>query len=255
VAACLALLRVTSTLALSSWPTGASSPPAGADDVLLGVMAWAATALSAWLALGVLLGLLAALPGRCGRLAAAVAARVTPAALRRVTALLVGASVGTLALPVGAAHGSPVRATTASAPADPAKAGPGWSVSPPPAIEGPTPLSPALRPTPTATTRPQPADGPGWRPTRPVRTAAPAPTLLTPTPRPSRALLEAVTVRRGDCLWSVVSRHLGPGASDAETAREVGRWYAANRRVIGDDPDLVLAGQQLVPPQPAGDRP
>ena len=55
-------------------------------------------------------------------------------------------------------------------------------------------------------------------------------------------------MRRGDSLWSIVARQLGPGASDAEIAHEWPRWFEANAAVIGDDPDLILPGQQLVPP-------
>jgi nucleoid-associated protein YgaU len=57
-----------------------------------------------------------------------------------------------------------------------------------------------------------------------------------------------VVVRRGDCLWSVVARALGPDADDAAVARAWPRWYAANRAVIGDDPALLLPGQRLVAP-------
>jgi len=55
-------------------------------------------------------------------------------------------------------------------------------------------------------------------------------------------------VRRGDALWDVAARHLGPGASAADIAREWPRWYAANRGVIGADPNLIHAGDVLVPP-------
>ena len=57
---------------------------------------------------------------------------------------------------------------------------------------------------------------------------------------------------RGDSLWAIAARHLGPGATDAEVAREWPRWYAANRDTIGADPDLLLPGQVLrVPGSPA----
>jgi nucleoid-associated protein YgaU len=63
-----------------------------------------------------------------------------------------------------------------------------------------------------------------------------------------------VTVRRGDSLWSITARHLGPGASDAEIALAWPRWYAANRDVIGADPDQLVPGQQLYPPPSGEDR-
>jgi nucleoid-associated protein YgaU len=68
---------------------------------------------------------------------------------------------------------------------------------------------------------------------------------------PSRARQEAVgavVVRRGDSLWDLAARHLGPDASAADIAAEWPRWYAANRHVIGPDPDLLLPGERLVPP-------
>jgi nucleoid-associated protein YgaU len=49
-------------------------------------------------------------------------------------------------------------------------------------------------------------------------------------------------------LWGIAARHLGPDASDAEVAREWPRWHAANRDVVGDDPDLLLPGQVLHAP-------
>lgn len=57
-----------------------------------------------------------------------------------------------------------------------------------------------------------------------------------------------VVVVRGDSLWSIAARHLPDGASDAQVADAVQRWYAANVEVVGDDPDLVRPGQVLVAP-------
>ena len=55
-------------------------------------------------------------------------------------------------------------------------------------------------------------------------------------------------VRRGDTLWAVVARDLGPYATAAEIAREWPRWYAANRTVIGADPNMIRPGEVLHPP-------
>jgi nucleoid-associated protein YgaU len=74
--------------------------------------------------------------------------------------------------------------------------------------------------------------------------------LLSPTPRTGSAALDTVVVHRGDTLWSIAARHLGPGATAAEIAHEWPRWYAANRNRIGADPDLILPGTPLVPPTP-----
>jgi hypothetical protein len=64
---------------------------------------------------------------------------------------------------------------------------------------------------------------------------------------------EVHRVAPGECLWSVAAGRLGPDASDAEIARAWPRWYAANRPVIGDDPDRLLPGTVLrAPAAPAG---
>ncbi|TWE12161.1 LysM peptidoglycan-binding domain-containing protein [Rudaeicoccus suwonensis] len=57
-----------------------------------------------------------------------------------------------------------------------------------------------------------------------------------------------VVVRRGDTLWSIAAAHLGPAADATTIAGEWPRWYAANRDLIGDDPDVLLVGQQLRAP-------
>jgi nucleoid-associated protein YgaU len=61
-----------------------------------------------------------------------------------------------------------------------------------------------------------------------------------------------VTVVRGDSLWAIAARHLGPHSTTQQIAHEWPRWYAANRTVIGPDPDLIRVGQVLsVPPSRA----
>jgi nucleoid-associated protein YgaU len=65
---------------------------------------------------------------------------------------------------------------------------------------------------------------------------------LAPGPR------DAVVVRPGDTLWTIAARRLGTTATPALTAATWPRWYAANRPLIGPDPDLILPGQRLVPP-------
>jgi nucleoid-associated protein YgaU len=125
-------------------------------------------------------------------------------------------------------------------------------------------VGPGYRPTSESpgeqATTPDGADGadgaaPGFRPTRPVPAHDRAgSSLLAPPPRPEVAAHDTVTVRRGDNLWSIAARHLGASASDAQIARVWPQWHAANRAVIGDDPDLIRPGMQLVPPR-EGDLP
>ena len=47
---------------------------------------------------------------------------------------------------------------------------------------------------------------------------------------------------------AIAARHLGVDANDAEVARAWPRWYAANRDVIGPDPDLLHPGMVLAIP-------
>ncbi len=65
---------------------------------------------------------------------------------------------------------------------------------------------------------------------------------------PPRSLDALVRVRPGDSLWSLAAEHLGPAAPDPAVDRLWRRWYAANRAVVGPEPDLLLPGQLLRPP-------
>lgn len=58
----------------------------------------------------------------------------------------------------------------------------------------------------------------------------------------------AVLVRPGDSLWRISCRQVGPRASQTAIARHVADLYDANRRTIGNDPDLIYPGQLLTPP-------
>lgn len=75
-------------------------------------------------------------------------------------------------------------------------------------------------------------------PDRPSGTAAPGP---DQTSRPR-------VVHRGDTLWDIAEAALPAESTVAQTAAECRRWYAANRPVVGDDPDLLLPGTRLYPP-------
>lgn len=58
----------------------------------------------------------------------------------------------------------------------------------------------------------------------------------------------SVVVRPGDTLWAIAARSLPPGATDSEIADACAAWYATNRAVIGDDPNLIHPQQSLTPP-------
>ena len=61
-----------------------------------------------------------------------------------------------------------------------------------------------------------------------------------------------VTVVRGDSLWTIAARHLPAGASAGDIATAWPRWYSANEAVIGDNPDHIQPGWQLVIPREYG---
>lgn len=237
---------------------GAARP----DDLVLVGLAWLGVALALWLAVGSALALIALVPGAAGRLGAAAADRVTPLAVRKLLTLLLGASVGSLALPpapVSSAGSSPVaapgpgavpRGLDASTSSLPSPAFLPSAVAAAPSAD-PAGTEAALGPgfRPTSDGEPRPHVSPGFRPSAPVRvTDGEQGRLLAPSPRPSSASHSLVTVRRGDSLWSIARSHLGPDASDADVARAWPRWYEANRDVIGADPGLLVPGLQLVPP-------
>ncbi len=65
---------------------------------------------------------------------------------------------------------------------------------------------------------------------------------------PSAPAVRVLTVRPGDTLWSIARGGLSADATDRAVAAAVTALYAANRQVIGDDPDLIFPGQQLTAP-------
>jgi nucleoid-associated protein YgaU len=62
---------------------------------------------------------------------------------------------------------------------------------------------------------------------------------------------DTVVVRRGDTLWSIAASAIGDNPSTAAIARSWPDWYAANRAVIGNDPDFLLPGTVLEAPRSA----
>ena len=259
-----------------AWAAVQAPGPTRPADALLLCVAAAGTLLVAWLALSLTLSLLAALPGAAGALAARGAATLAPAAVRRLAAALLGASLGaTLSAGTAVATLTAAPATASAAvsrtepvppPATPSAAsrprrGPSCPVVLAPARRRPRPPA---RPWPGASdgasvsTVDGPSDGTGatapdaaWTPSRPDRTPVPDPDalhLLSPAPEAGTLVDEEVVVRRGDTLWSIAARSLGPAATADEIAREWPRWHEANRHAIGDDPDLIRPGQVLHPP-------
>ncbi|HET7760780.1 MAG TPA: LysM peptidoglycan-binding domain-containing protein, partial [Phycicoccus sp.] len=206
----------------------ASGVPLSAAAALTGVAACVAAAGLAWLVLGAVLEVLARLPGAVGRAAAALSAAVSPRVVRRGAAVLLGVGMGAGAS-VGPAAAVPDRAPVVA------------SLGVLSATATPQPPDPAWAPLPD----------PGWVPEAPrVRPQPDVAAVSTLGRRTAAAESAEVVVRRGDSLWTIAARHLGPGAADGEVAVEWPRWYAANRAVIGEDPDLLLPGQVLRVPGP-----
>ena len=58
----------------------------------------------------------------------------------------------------------------------------------------------------------------------------------------------SIMVRPGDSLWSIAQQRLRPDASPQQVVREVDRIYALNRDRIGQDPNLISVGQELLLP-------
>ncbi len=236
--------------------TVAAPGPAPLDAAVGLAAALAAWLVLTWLAAAVLVSL-AATAGAGGRLER-VAERLAPMVLRRLAAAALGVSLAGVAGVAGsgapsAAAADPVHAsmaTVASAAAGD-HGGPGGADGRAVAhvldVLDVLDLLDALD---------RPADDlSGWTPDRPAaapRRSAVAPVhLVTAVPGAGRSVADEVVVRRGDTLWDIAARHLGPGASAADVATEWPRWHDANRRQIGADPDLILPGLRLTPPDPA----
>ncbi len=239
------------------------------EEVLTGVVAGVGAALCLWLVLGFVISLGAALPGGVGGWARRLSERTTPLVVRRVAAaVLGGALVATGATPALAATtpgpasaGSRAVVLTVAWPAAPTDP----SASPAPATPGEAyladRLSPDLAPAapehpPTvAPARPVPVVAPGLgalgpRSPRPAVTPATfAPTAgRETTPTTSRAGRGSVTVTAGDTLWSIAAARLGARAQPGDISRAWPRWFAANRAVVGPDPDHISPGQVLEAP-------
>ncbi len=224
----------------STWIT---SQPDGAIAELVAAVIWL---VAVWLGVGLLAGLLARAPGIAGTVARGVARVTLP---RMVRQLVVGSlGMGIVLVPV-AASASALSAPSAGTAAVTSVPGPVWPTTPSvdvPSVPAPNwPLSPAppnpSHPNPTHST---PAHS---TPTRRVPAARP---VLSTTPASSGHAEDSVRVRAGDSLWQLAADRLDDAASPGRVTHYWQRIYAANRSVIGADPDHIDPGQQLVLPAP-----
>jgi hypothetical protein len=219
IAAALAALTpaipdMTGTLASAQRTADAAGP-----DVLVisaaGLLAWAVWG---WGALGLALTAATAIPGVLGGGARLLLHVVLPAGARRSAALVLGVGFGVVGPLLGTAAGLPVLPSASAAPAG--SAVPDW---------------------PAATTTPAVPDWPA------------RPTAAVPDWPAGSDVTGAHVVVRGDCLWHIAAGRLldqlGRPASNGEVATAVQAWWTANADVIGPDPDLLLPGQVLRPPE------
>ena len=227
-------------LTRSGWAAVSSPAPADPADILLTVVAGLGFLLALWVGAGTVLSALAQLPGAIGRASDAIARRVAPAAVRKATALLLGTTVAAAVVP-GTAAAGPMTTPRHTVAASVIDAGPAAATLPDPGFHppgsDPTTPDPGFRP-------PPPAAPPVAATLGPLGSAA---------PRVAGSVEDRYVVRRGDTLWDVAARHLGPRGSAAAIAREWPRWYAANRALIGPDPHHIEPGQRLRPPAPASE--
>jgi nucleoid-associated protein YgaU len=237
----------------SAWRSVLAPGPADLDQALSALGGSLALAFGAWLLCALLLSLLAALTS--GRSAVATATTraahlLAPKILRHGIAALLGVAI--VASPAVAQAAAP----------NPGSASMGVKTQALSALSSGL-LSPAWAPLddPVSQRSIVQADArqadlsPGWAPERPPRPARPASSArhlaaVTATPRRAGADSdETVVVRRGDTLWTVAARHLGPDATNAEIAAEWPHWFTANRAVIGNDPDHLRPGERLRAPE------
>lgn len=250
----------------------AAAEPAEPLVALVALLCWS---LAGWLVLTALLTGTSRLPGRCGAAGTAVLRRVAPVAIRQAVALTLGVGVVVGAVGVntaGAAPASPTASTGNPAPATPDAVRldwPGLSSAPAPA-----PPQTAGSPSPGATTSasaasqaastaaPRPVAPHSAMPTPATHGPATVPPGTAPAISPAAALPaqpraggigdQVVVVRPGDTLWDLASAQLPPGASSSKIASAWPTWWAANRELVGDDPNLLIPGQHLQRPDAAG---
>ncbi len=196
---------------------------AGPDALVIsaaGLLAWAVWT---WGALGLALTAASVLPGMLGGAARVALHVVLPAGARRSAALALGLGLGVAGPLFGsAALMAPTPAAASDAWTPRSTAGvPDWPAAP-------TVLPPPDWP---ASTTPQ-NPAPDW----------PA----------AAATTETHVVVRGECLWHIAGDRLlaehGRTPTDGEVAAATQAWWQANAEVIGPDPDLLLPGQVLSPP-------
>lgn len=220
--------------ARDAWTAIAAAGPAGPADGILLMAGLGGALLSLWLGLGMTLSALSALPGALGHLCRRLAARIAPLVVRKVVAFVLGTTLSAALIPgtavADSSHESG-RATVVAASSYEVRAvGAVGAVFNGVAIAAPDASFRLVSDPPHVMKAMDAAPPPEWSMDR------------------HESPQEGVVVLRGDTLWSIAARHLGPGANAAEITAEWHRWLSTNRDVIGADPNLILPGQELLPP-------
>lgn len=213
----------------------AAAGPASPADGILAMVALVGVVLSLWVGLGMALSALSALPGALGQASTRLADRIAPTVVRKVVAFVLGTALTAALVPgtavAGSAHLTPRQAVVTSAQ---------YAVGVLTNATGTT----------HASADEDAAPGPSWAPDRRTLPANSAGGAGGPGGPVGPGGAHEIVVQRGDNLWSIAARHLGPTATTTEISAEWHRWFAANRRVIGDDANLITPGQVLRPPVP-----
>jgi resuscitation-promoting factor RpfA len=230
----------------------ASSPTSGFDQLLGSSAAIAAWIGLGWLCITVFLEAASALPGAAGRGCAAIAARTSPMLVRRIVQAAIGVSVLAGPMAAGSAFATGPSTTTSTS------------------TQVDRPIS-AVAPTPDTSTTPYTGTAPPDL-DRPATAFVPlAPASGKQTPAGPAALVTGTAhrdaahasdrsaggyvVHRGDTLWDIAARHLGPNATAVDISRAWPAWYEANRASIGPDPGVIRPGELLVPPSTSAPHP
>jgi hypothetical protein len=236
------LLAVTGLVLVERWHSAAGRRQKPMFEDLLGVVATASgVGISAWWIATFLLAMAAALLQHSGRECyAKVTGKLSPAFMRRLAVAILGLNLAGISL----ANAAQAQFEPAGSPESGSTSSIGISAQWRPA-SGPSPNPPAV----TSFASGSSEIDPHWQP----RAPAAEPGLLGTGPQratgqPASPHRGEVVVKRGDSLWSIAARQLGPLASDVDIAHHWPKWYSANREVIGDDPALIVPGQVLRPP-------
>ncbi|HEY2272368.1 MAG TPA: hypothetical protein VGH30_06320 [Jatrophihabitantaceae bacterium] len=213
---------------LHRWLAAAGVDAASAQ--LAAALLWS---VALWLGVALLACGCTTMPGTAGRAARWFARLVLPRAVYRIVAGALG--MGIALAPITSAAASAGAAAVPARSGLPTAGAPRWPTGDSGAPHAPRWPTAAPRSASVTSAAPAPAHDIARHPNR-----APA----TPAPEGS----SQVVVHRGDSLWQIAAEHLSGRPNARRVAAAWPRWYAANRRGIGDDPNLIHPGAVLRPP-------